>query len=351
MVFSLRDAVNMRKRSRIGLKEIAAQTGVSSAAVSLVLNNRPGVSTETRRRVSDAAKKLGYEPRRTRPVGSESASAGSLQTVGFYAFGVNAALGHSYYGDILSGASAEARERGVRLSFEAFDGALPDCDELPVHAADGLLLTGRPPRAFVLRLRRENVPYVLVCCSFAHLPGDSIGPENVETSYQATSYLASLGHRRIAYLGGEPVNADARERYLGYRWAVEDLGLDDDPGLALLSFFDTEHGVSGLQRLVDQAGRFTAVYAASDFLAMGAYRSAREMGLSIPDDLSVFGFDNNSLCETLHPTLTTMGLDRDRVGRLAIGRLAEIVATPQQPTITRLPATLIERESCVAPRT
>jgi LacI family transcriptional regulator len=339
----------MNKRSRVGLKEIAAQTGVSSAAVSLVLNNRPGVSSETRRRVSDAAKQLGYERRRARTPLASVEPTTSLRSVSFYAFGVNAALGHSYYGDILSGASSEARELGVQLAFEAFDSSLPDIDGLPIHATDGLLISGRPPRAFVLRLRREKVPYVLVCCSIAHLPGDSIGPENVESSYQAVSYLAGLGHRRIAYLGGESINADARERYLGYRWAVEDLGLDNDESLALLSFFDTEHGVSGLHQLREHAGEFTALYAASDFLAMGVYRSARELGISVPDDLSIFGFDNNTLCDTLHPALTTMGLDRDRVGRLAIRRLSAIVTTPQDAVITRLPATLIERDSCQAP--
>ena len=339
----------MKKEPKVGLKDIAEKTGVSSAAVSLVLNNPTGVSEATRRRVSDAAKELGYEPRRSRTVETPGSAASPLRSIGFYAFGVNAALGHSYYGGILSGASSEARVIGARLSFEAFDGALPDADELPLHAADGLLITGRPPRDFVLRLQNEGTPYVLVCCSLAHLPGDAVGPENVESSYNAVSYLAGLGHQRIAYLGGEPVNADARERYLGYRWAVEDLGLDNDDRLALLSFFDTEHGVSGLKQLLDQVSDFTALYAASDYLAMGACHTARELGLAVPTDLSVLGFDNNSLAESIHPKLTTMGLDRERVGRLAVKRLSEIVGWPQDATVTRVPARLIQRESCVAP--
>jgi len=336
-----------QKQAKVGLKDIAVRTGVSSAAVSLVLNKRPGVSDETRRRVAQVARELGYKPRRTRT--QERAS--PLQSVGFYAFGVQAALGHSYYGEILSGVSRATREHGVRLSFEAFDGHLPDIDELPIHATDGLLITGRPPREFVVRLQSERIPYVLVCCSLAHLPGDAIGPENVESSYNAVSYLARLGHRRVAYLGGEPVNADARERYLGYRWAVEDLGLDCEEDLAMLSFFDTEHGASGLTQLLDQVQGFTAIYAASDFLAMGVCQSARELGISVPEELSVLGFDNNSLSETVHPTLTTMGLDRERVGMLAIKRLSEIVTGSQDAIITRVPSRLIERQSCAAPPT
>ncbi|MEN1678981.1 MAG: LacI family DNA-binding transcriptional regulator [Planctomycetota bacterium] len=340
----------MERRLKIGLKDIAEQTGVSSAAVSLVLNNRPGVSSETRRKVHDVAKRLGYQSRQARRAGGGAGLANPLRSVGFYAFGVNAALGHSYYGDILSGASASARDLGARLSFEAFDSGGPNADELPIHAVDGLLLTGRPPRECVMRLQREDVPYVLVCCSLAHLPGDTIGPENVESSYRAISYLAGLGHKRIAYLGGEPVNIDARERYLGYRWAIEDLGLDTDPGLTLSSYFDVEHGECGLRQLLDQAVEFTAVYAASDYLAMGVYNSARDLAIKIPRDLSVCGFDNNSLSETLHPALTTMSLDRDRVGRLAIRRLAEVVADPSQQSIhTRLPAELVERQSCTRP--
>lgn len=338
----------IKKHARIGLKDIAEDTGVSSAAVSLVLNNRPGVSGETRKRVSDSAKRLGYEPRRSQSkIANRFRGNPRMRSLGFFAFGVNAALGHDYYGDILNGASSEARECNLQMRFEAFDGPHVDVEELPIQAADGLLITGRPPREFVYRLQRENIPYVLVCCSYAHLPGNSIGPENIESSYNAVSYLARQGHRRIAYLGGEAINADARERYLGYQWAIEDHDLEKDENLALLSFFDTEHGISGLHQLLEQAGDFTALYAASDYLAMGVYRSARELGISIPKQLSVIGFDNNAYSETLHPALTTMGLDRERVGRLAVKRLAEIVETPQEATVTRVPSKLIERESCV----
>lgn len=335
----------MSTKPRIGLKDIAEETGVSSAAVSLVLNNRPGVSTATRRRVNDAARKLGYQRRRSRVSKTATGETTSLGSIGFKAFGVNAALGHSYYGDILSGASAASRELGASMAFEAYDDV--DNIKLPMPTTDGVLITGRPPRDYVMRLHEKRTPYVLVCCSLAHFPGDTIGPENVESSYRVIEHLAELGHRRIAYLGGEPNNADARERYLGYRWAIDDLGLDADESLALMSFFDTEHGVSGLQQLYDRAGKFTAIYAASDFLAMGVYQSARDLGVSIPEELTVVGFDNNSLCETLHPRLTTMGLDRERIGRLSVRRLAEIVDQPQAAISMRLPAQLIQRESCV----
>lgn len=335
-------------KPRIGLKDIAQETGVSSAAVSLVLNNRPGVSNATRQRVNDAARKLGYRPRRSRLSKLTPREATKLGSIGFKAFGVNAALGHSYYGDILSGASAAARELGASLAFEAYDEPGLDGLQLPTPTSDGVLITGRPPRDYVMRLHERRVPYVLVCCSLAHFPGDTIGPENVESSYHVVQHLARLGHRRIAYLGGEPNNADARERYLGYRWAIDDLGLDADDSLALMSFFDTEHGACGLKQLYEQAGEFTAIYAASDFLAMGVYQSARDLGVSIPDQLTVVGFDNNSLCETLHPRLTTMGLDRERIGRLSVRRLAEIVDHPQAPMSIRLPAELIERDSCTS---
>lgn len=340
----------MSTKPRVGLKDIAACTGVSSAAVSLVLNNRPGVSPETRRRVNDAAKRLGYKPRGVRARPLAGVAPASLRTIGFYAFGVNAALGHSYYGAILSGASAAARDSGLQLSFEAFEAPISEPEELPSRAADGLLITGRPPREFVERLDAEGVPYVLVCCSLAHLPGDTIGPENIDSSYRAVHYLAELGHERIAYLGGEASNPDARERYLGYRWAVEDLGLGYDDRLVLLSFFDTEHGVSGFEELRSRDVPFTALYAASDFLAIGAYASAREAGLSVPDGLSVIGFDNNTMGASVHPKLTTIGLDRERVGRLAVTRLCELVGLEQPPLVQRVPAELIVRDSCASPR-
>lgn len=337
----------MKKPIKIGLKDIAAQSGVSSAAVSLVLNNRPGVSAETRQRVSDVAKKLGYKSKQSRRGDERISYATPVRSIGFYAFGVNAGIDHNYYGDILAGASIAARDLDSQLFFETFDHGMPDIDELLIHAVDGLLLTGRPPLEFVEQLQKEEVPYVLVCCSLSHLPGHKIGPENVESSYRVIKHLANLGHKRVAYLGGEPANTDARERYLGYRWAVEDLGLDDDPNLSLLSYFDVEYGKQGLRQLIDQAGEFSAIYAASDFLALGVYQCARDMGIKIPDDLSVCGFDNNNLSETLYPTLTTMDLDRKRVGSLAIRQLNEIIADPSQRAIDiRVPTDFIKRDSC-----
>ncbi|MGL4512478.1 MAG: LacI family DNA-binding transcriptional regulator [Lacipirellulaceae bacterium] len=341
------------REPKVGVKQIAAETGVSAAAVSLVLNDRPGVSTETRRRVRATAKRLGYQHRsladRARAAEVAAHRASGLGSIGFYAFGVNAGLGHSYYGAILSGASAAARDAGLQLRFAAFDAPAEFPADLADEGVDGVLVTGRPRPEFVDSLRRRGVPYVLVCCSLAHLEGDSIGPENIESSYRVVRRLAELGHARVAYLGGEPVNTDARERLLGYQWAVEDLGLDRDPGLVSLEFFNTEQGAEGFRRMWRDAAPFTAVYAASDFLAMGVYRVARELGLEVPRDLSVFGFDNNTLCETIHPTLSTVGLDRERVGRLAVKRLHDVIRERQPPLSLRLPTELIERES-TAPR-
>jgi LacI family transcriptional regulator len=342
-----------RRTPKVGVKQIAAEAGVSAAAVSLVLNDRPGVSIDTRRRVRAAAKQLGYKHRslaeRARAQQVATHSAVGLGSVGFYSFGVNAGLGHTYYGAILSGASAEARDAGLQMQFAALDPTTEFPDDLIDGRIDGALVTGRPRPEFVESLRRRGVPYVLVCCSIAHLEGDTIGPENIESSYRVVRRLAELGHARIAYLGGEPVNSDARERLLGYQWAVEDLGLDRDPSLVSLEFFDTEPGAEGFRRMLRSTQPFTAVYAASDFLAMGVYRVAREVGLDLPRDLSVFGFDNNAFCETLHPTLSTVSLDRERVGRLAVRRLQEVIRERQPPLALRLPTDLIERES-TAPR-
>lgn len=340
----------MDTKRKIGVKDIAAKTGVSASAVSFVLNDRPGVSAETRRRVRAVADELGYEHRGSADAKRRAKRATARTgTLGFYAFGVNAALGHSYYGAILSGASAMARESGWRLSFEAFEEPSEFQTKLGDSDLGGLLITGRPPRQFVERLHRNGTPYVLVCCSLAHLPGDAIGPENVESSYQAVQHLADLGHEKIAYLGGEANNPDARERYLGYRWAIEDRGLEYRDDLTLLSFFDTEYGASGLNELLSRGQEFTAVYAASDFLAIGLMHAAREAGLSVPQDLSVIGFDNNSMCETVHPKLTTVGLDRDRVGRLAVSRLFAQIESKQPLLVQRVPGELIVRESCGPP--
>ncbi len=335
-------------QERVGIKEVAERCGVSKSAVSLVINNRRGVSDQTRERIQDAIKDLGFRPNNAaRALGGRETvvSAGRLA---FVAFDDWADASHSYYGQVLAGASLHAQELGAELSF--FQVTNPQqTDILPsqvdVAGLDGMLITGKPSDAVLQQLLDNKSPVVMVSPSTPHIMADSIRPENVEGSWLATRHLIEHGHRRIAYLGGSRHNVDAQERYLGYRMAMIEANLPIDESLVEFQDFSPPGGRLALQRVFERAQGVTAVYAGGDYLAIGAYEAAHDLGLCVPEDLSVVGFDNIEPVKYLRPGLTTIGIDLRAIGARAVDRVLQLIKRPQPLVHLRVPGKLVVRGS------
>lgn len=300
------------RRSRPTLSDIAAEAGVSTATVSKVLNGRTDVASATRERVSALLKTHHYpttDARRTRRSGLVDL--------------VISGLDSPWAIEILRGVEAECTERGVGTVVSRVredDATPPSWTSLTAaHHSDGVILvTSRITAQQRAQVQRAGVALVVI--DPVDLPDTdlvSIGATNWAGGLSATEHLISLGHRRIAMIGGPRDMLCTQARVDGYRAALERAGIEVDRDLIRYGNFLHEGGFAAARDLLDLSCRPTAIFAGGDLQAMGAYEAARQADLSVPRDLSVVGFDDLPLCQWMSPPLTTVRQPLEEMGRTA----------------------------------
>jgi LacI family transcriptional regulator len=312
----------MRPR-RTTLGQIADAAGVSIATVSKVLNNRGDVSTETRRRVEKHLRASSY-----RRVGATSAQ---RKRPGQQ---IEVRLGgpqNAYVMAVLDGITSSAQLEG----FEVVYARGPRGESTPVDAA-ALLSSQRVGAIFITmdaggpefqKLCEADFPVVVVDplrVSDTHCI--SIGATNFTGAVSATEHLLSLGHRRIGHAGG-PASVECSEaRLSGYASALRRGGIPLEESLVTHVPFDYHAGLEAGHDLLDLADPPTAVFAASDEIALGVMEEARRRGIRVPQDLSVVGFDDTFLAARATPPLTTVAQPLIEMGQLAVRSLAHVIA-------------------------
>jgi LacI family transcriptional regulator, galactose operon repressor len=327
--------------------DVATLAGVSRTTVSFVLNDRADVKIpeETRRRVLDAAKELGYHPHASaqRLAGGRSHVIALVLRQSPEQVASDAALAET-----LRGLAAAARTGGFRVMVEPF--ALDDtsgsyADLLRAQHADGLVVSGpRVDDPSLLELVRDGFPIVLQG-ALPDIGAPSVDVDNVAGARGAVDHLISLGHRRIACITNAPlVYTAAQERLEGYRQAMAAAGLDADPALVAEAAFDAPSGHAAMAGLLSRT-QFDAAFVASDVVALGAIGALREAGKLVPLDVSVVGFDDIPLAGYFDPPLTTVRLPAYELGQAAGRALLERIADREIPLRTLLPTELIVRAS------
>lgn len=303
------------------LEQVATAAGVSKATASKVLNGRPNVSADTRRRVQEAIDRLGYTP----TTGPRPAQARPCVSLVFR--GLNDLFG----GRVLEGVVAEGRDQGVDV---VVDAELLDAGG-PVPLSPGwiraqaalqrtgiILVTTEIGKDQERLLRSHRLPVV-------HIdpldPFDqdmvSVSSTNFAGGVQATDHLLGLGHRRIAFAGGEPTSVPVRERLQGYRAALAQAEVPFDERLVTLGGHGHAVGIADGLRLLGLTDPPTAVFAVTDATALGVLEAARQRGLRCPEDLSVVGFDDTYAAITASPALTTVRQPITEMGRVALRTL------------------------------
>lgn len=324
---------------------------MSTATVSRALRGLPGVSDENRSRVMEAAERLGYVPS---PSAAGLAS-GRTSTVAVVVPHVT----QWFFGQVIQGAEEVLRTAGYDLLLYNLAG-----DPAARHRVfetsllskrvDAVLVLGlRPSPGELARLGSLGRPVAIVG---ADAPGFfAVRIDDGLAGRIATSHLADLGHRRIGYVGGSTVNAvdftAPSARLAGFRSVVAERGLDADPALEDLGDFTVAGGGEAAQRLLALPDPPTAIFAASDEMAIGVLRAARELGLSVPRDLSVVGIDDHELAAFFD--LTTVRQPVREQGRVAaeqvLTQLRARRATALPPEEVVLPLELVERHTTAAP--
>ncbi|QFU89121.1 HTH-type transcriptional regulator DegA [Amycolatopsis sp. YIM 10] len=331
----------MQPSSRVTIRDVAERAGVSVATVSKVLNQRYGVAAATSARVRSVIEELGYEA---------SLVAQSLRNHRTNVIGILVADLEPFSTELLKGAADAIRGSGFELVVYSAGGRTDDkagwerryLSRLSGTLVDGALLVtpAASPEA------REGTPVVAVDphTGSAELP--TIDSDNLRGAQLAVEHLLALGHRRIALLTGRPDLQSAQLRETGYRRALAAAGVPVDEELVQVGAYDPEISAASARRLLDSETRPTAIFAANDLSAIATVEAARALGLRVPEDLSVVGFDNIPESVLCVPPLTTVEQPIREMGRRAIELLIPLI-NGQQPETTHvtLDTRLVVRQS------
>jgi LacI family xylobiose transport system transcriptional regulator len=326
------------------LAEIARAAGVSAPTVSKVLNGRGDVAPATRSKVEELLRRHGYQRRR-----------GSVQPAPLLDL-VFHELESSWAMEVIRGVENVARDEGLSVVLSESAGRLTPgqtwVDGVLARRPTGviLVLSGLDP-AQRAQLISRDIPFVVL--DPAGDPGEdvpAIGATNWQGGVAATRHLLELGHRRIGVIGGPTGIMCSRARIDGYRAALETAGIAFDPDLVRIGNFHHEAGYTQALELLRRPDRPTAVFTGNDLQALGLYEAARELGLRIPQDLSVVGFDDLPLARWISPPLTTVRQPLTEMAEAA-ARLVLDLSRGREPSTLRvdLATRLVERASSAPP--
>ncbi|GII76347.1 transcriptional regulator [Sphaerisporangium rufum] len=336
----------MSGKRRVTIALIAEQAGVSVPTVSKVVNGRPEVAPETRRRVERLLHEHGYR-RRT---GHGDGPVGLVDLV-------FAEIESPWAIEIIRGVETAAREAeaGVVVSvLHTHSGPGRDwLDRIAARRTDGVVLVAsKLTRRQHGQLVARSIPFVIVDPEGEPAPEvSSVGATNWHGGLAATRHLLELGHHRIGMIGGPPEMLCSRARIDGYRAALETAGVPVDPSYIRYGDFLVDSGHRQGAALLELADRPTAIFAGSDMQAFGVLEAARRAGLRVPEDLSIVGFDDLPLARSAWPPLTTVRQPLEEMAALATRMILDISrGDASEPRRVELATELRVRDSTAAPR-
>ncbi len=328
----------------VTINEVAALAGVSTKTVSRVLNREPHVRPELRDRVMHAVRSLNYQPNM-----AARALAGSRAYLLGFCYD-NPSPG--YVSNLQVGAIAACREAGYHLLVEQIDGnsqgAAAQIEALLTAVKmDGLILS--PPVCdngpLLSLLERRGTPFVRIAPAGQFNRGPYVSMDDRKAAYDMTRHLQALGHRRIAFVRGHADHSATPLRLEGFTDAMRDAGLTVSPDWMVSGAFSFRSGVGAAERLLNLPDRPTAIFASNDDMALGVMAVASRMGLGLPEDLSVAGFDDSPIAQVVWPQLTTIRQPVEAMARAATTLLVEGLAKSGEPRAQLLDFELVVRGS------
>ena len=327
------------------IRDIARIAGVSTTAVSFVLNDKPGVSETTRQRVQEVIQRTGFTP---------NAHTRRLNLRRSFSFHV-VLYWHSYdlfnqfALEIMHGIFHSCKELGYDVTITFVDETM-DCtalmESVRSKTCDGVILSQIEDPLFIARLQQENIPFV---CVDSHVKEDPAIPtievDYYQASYEAVKYLCKCGHSQIGFLAPATPLEMRGAAFGGYTAALREEGLVCNP--AWIASIDFEASAAGkyFQWLSKTAALPTAFLCTGDAFAIDFINTAQKHGIRIPEDLSVISIDDLLVSRFVSPALTTMTLDKELLGSRAVEVLYAILSGNDHENVTLIPTTVCERSS------
>ncbi|MBO8163431.1 MAG: LacI family DNA-binding transcriptional regulator [Brevibacillus sp.] len=332
------------------IKDVAKRANVSIATVSRVINNKPWASEEAKQRVWRAIKELGYEPNAL----ARGLVSGRSNTIGVLIPDVS----NLFFAEVFRGMEDAVHERNSNVFICNTDSnrtrMLKYIKLLKEKQIEGVIFTSEEvTEEYLAALKQLHVPVVLVATASAACSLPTVKVDDYQAVYDAVIYLVERGHREIGMISGPLGDAIAgRPRFDGFRAALADCGLRCTEENVAFGDYRFHSGRSALRELWQRNRQLTAVIASSDEMALGAMVEASKMGISVPEQLSVMGFDNVRLAEMSNPALTTVAQPLYEMGYRGAELLFELIHQKESEgksgwsgPLIRMPHRIVERES------
>lgn len=318
----------------ISAKELAQKLNVSAATISMVLNHKEGISDATREKILAGAKKYGFD------LSKYYMHAEEPQNICFliYKKSGEVVTDTPFFSELTEGVSSACRSSNINLSVDYLYGAEPTGPQLKILSEkdyDGILLlaTEMEQEDFAPLLSLQ-VPLMILDCYYDELQMDTVLINNLQGAYTAVCYLAQQGFTQIGYLKSSLRIANFEERADGYYKALRRYQLKKNSDYVPALAPSMEGAYQDMQRYLAQGIPLAEAYFAdNDLIAAGAMKALSEAGVRIPEDVSIIGFDDISLCSFLTPPLSTMHVPKHELGILAIEQLIRKINTPSRPPI------------------
>jgi len=313
----------------ITAKELAKKLGLSETAVSMALNNKPGVSTKTRQEVIHLAELWGYDFSKIK---KNSNNNGSIYVISYKTH--NAILSYSpIFDELFDGIKSECQQKNYKVKIIQFyekTDVLEDCfADLRVSDCAGIILIGTEIRQDICRqFLSLGYPIILLDTYFDSLECTSVLINNVQGAYFATDYLISLRNSQPGYLQSTYTIPNFKERFEGYTKAIKENGMSPSRSIIHKLSPSIENAMADMLEVIDRKDNLASSYFAdNDIIAIGALKAFKLRGYKIPEEISIIGFDNISESRIIEPALTTMDVPRLYIGQTAAKILIEQMQT------------------------
>ncbi|MGO4731233.1 LacI family DNA-binding transcriptional regulator [Paenibacillus sp. 2KB_22] len=334
----------------ITIYDIAKKANVSAMTVSKVINHTGRISSATRERVQQVIDELGYIP-------NSNARSLVLQRTQMLSLLITD-ITNPFYTTLARGAEDAAHLRGYRLLFgnsdEDYNKEKDYVDAILSTRVDGVLFAPAGDRSLthLKQLQERHIPFVFLDRTVPGITSDIIAGDSREGAIELIRYLVQLGHRRIALVNGSSEVSTARLREEGYIEGMREVGVDIDPELVLRTGYRDFSDEEGLDQLLSQPEKPTAIFAANNMLAIGVIRLLRKRGLRVPEDISVVCFDDLDLASAFDPFLTVAAQPAYDFGFQGVQMLIDRIEgkAPSEAQTIILPSELRIRASASAPR-
>ncbi|ENM6579767.1 substrate-binding domain-containing protein [Vibrio alginolyticus] len=327
------------------MKDIAKLAGVSTSTVSHVINKTRFVSEEISERVNNAAKELNYY--------APSALARSLKVNRTKTIGMLVTTStNPFFGEVVKGVERSCYQKGYSLILCNTEGdnerMRQSINTLLQKRVDGLILmcSSLEGERIDVFERYPDIPVVVMDWGPMLFTSDKIQDNSLRGGYLAAKYLIDCGHTEIGCITGPLIKHQAQMRYEGYKRAMNEAGLEFNANWIIESDFECEGGYQAFKKMAQRGALPSSIFVSNDMMAMGVINAANELGIKVPDDLSIIGYDDIHIAKFMSPSLTTIHQPKYRLGQAAVETLVrKLDEKSTEAQVVQLEPALVERKS------